>query len=139
MKTWILLAGLVAVVAASVTLGYEARARPSAAQNCEDWGNQALDRVGIARQLLVPPERGGQSSGSAQGDAQAFFDLGQELANSNPPEEALNLNGDLVEALSAASTALSGGGGASPEAQIAFAKAIIYNADLRLAYLLDGC
>src|SRR3712207_7300229 len=45
------------------------------------------------------------------------------------------LNGDLVEALSAGAAALGGGGGASPDAQVAFAKAIVYNADLRISIL----
>jgi hypothetical protein len=111
----------------------------SAAQSCDDWGNATYDRVGIARQLLYPRERQEQTSGSAQGDAQALYDLAQEQANSNPPDEAFNLSGDLVEAFSAGSTALVGGQGSSPEAQIAFAKAVVYNADLRIAYFLDGC
>jgi hypothetical protein len=87
--------------------------------------------------LLYPQARQEESTGSLQGDAQALYDLAQEQANSNPPDEAFNLNGDLIEAFSAGSNALAGGGPA--EAQIAFAKAIVYNADLRIAYLLDGC
>lgn len=133
-----LLAVLVAVIGGSAFYAYDARALPSA-QNCDDWGNDTADRVAIARQLLYPAERQEQSTGSVQGDAQALYDLAQEQANSNPPDEAFNLNGDLIEAFSAGYTALSGGGGASPDAQIAFAKAIVYNADLRVAYLLDGC
>lgn len=113
--------------------------RSSAAQSCDDWGNDTYDRVGIARQLLYPRERQEQTSGSAQGDAQALYDLAQDQANSNPPDDAFNLSGDLVEAFSAGSTALVGGQGSSPDAQIAFAKSIVYNADLRLAYYLDGC
>jgi hypothetical protein len=44
-----------------------------------------------------------------------------------------------VEAFSAGSTALVGGQGSWPDAQIAFAKAVVDNADLRIAYFLDGC
>lgn len=139
MKRWLLVAALVAV-AATAFFGYDAaRARPHAAQDCDDWGNETADRLGIARQLLYPRERQEESTGSVEGDAQALYELAQEQADSDPPDEAFNLNGDLIEAFSAGSTALSGGGGSSPEAQIAFAKAIVYNADLRVAYLLDGC
>ena len=136
--TWPLVAALVAVAAAAL-FGYNAPSPSSAAQNCEDWGNQTADRVAIARQLLYPPERQEESTGSLQGDAQALYDLAQERANSDPPDEAFNLHGDLIEAFAAGATALGGGGGAAPDAQVAFAKAIVYNADLRIAYLLDGC
>lgn len=138
MKKWFLTAA-VACISMAALFVYNVPSGSSAAQSCEEWGDQASERVGIARELLYPRERQTQSSGSAQGDAQALYDLAQEEANSNPPDEAFNLSGDLVEAFSAGSTALQGGGGASPEAQIAFAKAVVYNADLRIAYFLDGC
>lgn len=138
MKRWVLAAALAAVVAAAL-LGLGTRARPGAAQDCDDWANQTAERVAIARQLLYPPERQEETTGSVEGDAQALFDLAREQADSEPPEGAANLNGDLIEAFAAGSAALGGGGGASPDAQVAFAKAIVYNADLRLAYLLDGC
>lgn len=138
MKKWLLMSA-VALIGLGSVLAFALPAGSTAAQSCEDWGNDALERVGIARELLYPQERQGQTSGSAQGDAQALYDLAQEEANSNPPEEAFNLSGDLVEAFSAGSNALLGGQGGSPEAQIAFAKAVVYNADLRIAYLLDGC
>jgi len=138
MKKLVGLIVALAVLAAVVSFAYDARAVPSAA-DCDDWGNDTADRIATARQLLYPAERQEQTTGSLQGDAQALYQLAQEQANSDPPDEAFNLNGDLVEAFSAGSTALSGGGGASPDAQIAFAKAIVYNADLRVAYLLDGC
>jgi hypothetical protein len=136
MKTWPLVVALALVVATAVVLNVLPQ-NSRAAQNCNDWGNQTADRVAIARQLLYPQARQEESTGSLQGDAQALYDLAQEQANSNPPDEAFNLNGDLIEAFSAGSNALAGGGPA--EAQIAFAKAIVYNADLRIAYLLDGC
>ena len=138
MKKWLLMSA-VALIGLGSFLAFALPAGSTAAQSCEDWGNDASERVGIARELLYPQERQGQTSGSAQGDAQALYDLAQEEANSNPPEEAFNLSGDLVEAFSAGSNALLGGQGGSPEAQIAFAKAVVYNADLRIAYLLDGC
>jgi len=132
------MAALVALIVAS-SLVYATRGSASALQDCDDWGNQTADRIAIARQLLYPSERQEQSTGSVQGDAQALYDLAQEQANSNAPEEGFNLSGDLVEAFSAGANALAGTTGASPDAQIAFAKSIVYNADLRVAYLLDGC
>ena len=136
MKTWSLLVVLT-VVAAAALFAQNSPVQSSAAQSCDDWGNDTFDRVGIARQLLYPQERQEESTGSIQGDAQALFDLAQEQANSSPPDEGFNLNGDLVEAFSAGANALAGD--PSGEAQIAFAKSIVYNADLRIAYLLDGC
>ncbi|HEV2073708.1 MAG TPA: hypothetical protein VGR29_08720 [Thermomicrobiales bacterium] len=136
MKKWSVPAALVLVLIAAV-FAYALPGSSSAAQNCDDWGNDTLDRIEIGRQLLYPRERQEESTGSLQGDAQALFDIAQEQANSNPPDEAFNLNGDLVEGFSAGANALSGSGAA--EAQIALAKGIIYNADLRVAYLLDGC
>lgn len=138
MRKWPLIVAT-ACVALTVLVAFAIPVGSTASQSCDDWGNQTSDRVAIARQLLYPRERQEQSSGSAQGDAQALFDLAQEQANSNPPNEAFNLSGDLTEAFSAGSTALIGGQGGSPEAQISFAKSIVYNADLRLAYFLDGC
>jgi hypothetical protein len=136
MKIWAIL-GAVIVGAAAMLFAINGAAPSSAAQNCEDWGLDTADRVGIARQLLYPVERQEETTGSIQGDAQALFDLAQEQANSDPPDEAFNLNGDLVEAFSAGANALAGS--QAGDAQIAFAKAIVYNADLRIAYLLDGC
>lgn len=138
MKKWFMIVA-VACIGMAALFVYNVPSGSSAAQSCDDWGNQASDRVGIARELLYPRERQTQSSGSLQGDARALYDLAQEQANSNPPDEAFNLSGDLTEAFSAGSTALQGGGGGSPESQIAFAKSVVYNADLRIAYFLDGC
>ncbi len=136
MRRWALLAA-VAVVLAGTLFAYAVPRSSSAAQNCQDWGNQTLDRIEVGRQLLYPPQRQQQSTGSAQGDAQALADVAQQQANSNPPDGAANLNGDLTEAFSAGSNALYGG--PSADAQIALAKGVIYNADLRVNYLLDGC
>lgn len=136
MKKWALVAAI-AVVLAGTFVSFSLPRGSSAAQNCEDWGNQTLDRIEVGRQLLYPFERQTQTTGSAQGDAQALLNVAQEQANSNAPDEAFNLNGDLVEAFSAGGNALTGG--PSADAQIALAKGVIYNADLRVAYLLDGC
>jgi hypothetical protein len=136
MKVWYLLAAVI-VVSAAGFFAVSSSASSIAAQNCEDWGNETADRVAVARQLLYPRERQEQSTGSIQGDAQALFQLAQEQANSQPPEEGFNLSGDLVEAFSAGANALAGD--PSGEAQIALAKGIVYNADLRIGYLLDGC
>jgi hypothetical protein len=132
-KVLVILVAVLALSGTTAFFGYQARAVPSAA-DCDDWGNDTAERIQVARQLLYPAERQEESTGSVQGDA-----LAQEQANSDPPDEAFNLNGDLIEAFSAGSTALSGGSGSSPDAQIAFAKSIVYNADLRVGYLLDGC
>jgi hypothetical protein len=136
MKRWALVAAI-AVILAGAVYAYAVPRQSDAAQNCEDWGNETLDRIAVGRQLLYPYERQTQSTGSVQGDAQALLNVAQEQANSNPPQGAENLNGDLIEAFSAGGNALYGG--ASADAQIALAKGIIYNADLRVAYLLDGC
>ncbi|MBA2248185.1 MAG: hypothetical protein H0W23_08655 [Chloroflexia bacterium] len=138
MKKWMFPASLVLMIAIAALAYAFPRSSSAAVQNCDDWGNDTLDRIAIARQLLYPRERQEQSTGSLQGDAQALYDVAQEQANTDGPDEAFNLNGDLVEAFSAGATAL-GSNSSSSEAQIAFAKGIIYNADLCVAYLLDGC
>jgi len=138
MKHWWIGAALAVLIAAG-SLTYVSRGSASALQDCDDWGNDTADRISVARQLLYPAERQEQSTGSAQGDAQALYDLAQEQANSNAPEEGFKLSGDLVEAFSAGANALGGTTNANPDAQIAFAKSVVYNADLRVAYLLDGC
>lgn len=137
----LLIATLFSLVAVGLVAGSQFEVRPAGASKCSDWGNDTSDRIAAARELLYPQERQTQTTGSLQGDAQALYQLAQDQANSSPPDTGFNLNGDLIEAMSAGSTALSGGGGGggSAEAQIALAKGIIYNADLRIAYLLDGC
>ena len=138
MKHWWIGAALAVLIAAG-SLTYVSRGSASALQDCDDWGNDTADRISLARQLLYPAERQEQTTGSAQGDAQELYNLAQEQANSNAPEEGFKLSGDLVEAFSAGANALGGTTNANPDAQIAFAKSVVYNADLRVAYLLDGC
>lgn len=129
---------LLAVIAGG--LGYTTRGQADAKQgDCGDWVSATSERVGIARDLLAPAERQEQSTGSVQGDAQALYDLAQEQANSEPPDIAYYLHGDLVEAMATGSQALSGGAGGSAEAQIGFAKSIVYNADLRVNAVADSC
>jgi hypothetical protein len=84
MKVWYLLA-VVIVVGVAGLFAVNSSASSSAAQSCEDWGNETADRVAVARQLLYPRERQEQSTGSIQGDAQALFQLAQEQANSLAP------------------------------------------------------
>src|SRR5215216_901951 len=96
-----LVALMIAVVAGS--LAYVARHQASAKQgDCGDWADDTAGRIEIARQLVMPAERQEESTGTAQGDAQALYDLAQEQANSNPPDIAYNLHGDLIEAMAAA-------------------------------------
>jgi hypothetical protein len=136
MKKWSLLFAIALLMVGAFVM-YATPQESSAAQNCKDWGNKTLDRIEVGRQLLYPRERQTQSTGSLQGDAQALNGTAQDQANSNPPKQATKLNGDLVEAFSAGSAALNGG--PSADAQIALAKGIIYNSDLRVNYLLDKC
>jgi hypothetical protein len=128
------------LVVAAGSLGYVVRSQASAKQgDCGAWADDTAGRIEVARQLVMPAERQEQSTGSVQGDAQALYDLAQEQANSDPPDVAYNLHGDLIEAMAAASEALSGGGVASAESQIVFAKGVVYNADLRLNAVADAC
>ena len=136
MKKRIGLVAIVVIVVAAGMIGRSADALPLASK-CSDWGNQTSQRVEQARLLLAPAELGGKSTGSTQGDAQALVQLAQNQAGTSPPSSGQKLNGDLIEAFSAGANALGGTG--DPNAQIALAKAIVYNADIRLAYLLDHC
>lgn len=141
MKKLSMFAALTALVAAFAVynvVNTDARANAPLAQ-CDDWVNGVSDRMTEVRELIEPPERSGYSSGNLQQDAQTLYQIAQEIGNSDPPEGGERLQGDLVEALSAAVAGFSGGGGAAPETQLTFAKAIVYNADVRLAVLGDTC
>lgn len=137
MKKRLALVALLIVIAAAGFIAHGARAVPLAASSCTNWGNQTSQRVNQARQLIEPAELGGKSTGSAQGDAQALVQLANNQAGTSPPSSGQKLNSDLVEGFSAGANALAGTG--DPNAQMALAKAIVYNADVRLAYLLDHC
>lgn len=141
MKKLALLAALTALVATFAVYNVvttNARANAPLA-DCDDWVNGISDRVSEARQMIKPPDRSGYRSPGAQQDAQTLYQIAQEISDSDPPEGGERLQGDLIEALSAAVAGFSGGGGAAPETQLTFAKAIIYNADIRLAILSDTC
>lgn len=101
-------------------------------QDCGDWIDETDERVQAARSLLYPSDRPGAFQGSVQQAAEEMFLLYEEQLNSAPPDGAGQLNDDLVEAMSVGAEGLAGSGGAAPETQIVFAKAIVYNADARL-------
>ncbi len=108
--------------------------------DCRGYLSDTADRLSVARTILYPVERSGGTDQSPQQDAQVLFGLGQEQLNAGGPAEADEFNGDLAEALAAGAEALGGGGGgAAPETQIAFAKSIIYNADVRLDLVAQFC
>ena len=122
---------------------FAAVGRPSAGDaqgDCQGYLADTADRLSVARTILYPVERSGGTGQSPQQDAQVLFQLGQEQINAGGPAEANEFNGDLAEALAAGAEALGGGGGgAAPETQIAFAKSIIYNADVRLDLVAQYC
>jgi hypothetical protein len=101
--------------------------------------NGVSERLTEVRQLLEPADRSGYRSPGLAQDAQILYEIAQEIGNSSPPDGGERLHGDLIEALSAAVAGFSGGGGAAPETQLTFAKAIVYNADVRLAVLSETC
>ncbi len=108
--------------------------------DCRGYLADTAERLSVARTILYPVERSGGTGQSAQQDAQVLFQLGQEQLNAGGPVEANEFNGDIAEALAAGAEALGGGGGgAAPETQIAFAKSIIYNADVRLDLVAEFC
>jgi hypothetical protein len=99
-----------------------------------------FERVEVARTILYPPERPDAVEGSDLERAQALFDLADEQLNVEPPDEAFQLDGDLLEALQAGGAGFEAGG-TEGSTLIYFAKSIIYNADARLVTLdnSDGC
>lgn len=109
------------------------------ANSCSSWVNSTAQRVAQARLLVEPPERAGNAAVAASTAAQEIYQLAQQQVQSSPPNGAQDLNGDLVEAMGAAAAGLAGTGGAAPETQLAFAKAIIYNAGVRLTVLNQTC
>ncbi len=139
MKKWMLVAAALVVVALAGGY-YGATARAGAKlQGCEDWVDQTNARVQDARSLLYPADRPDAFQGDAQQAAQELFAIFEEQANSDPPDAAGQLNGDLIEAMSVGAEGLAGTGAAAPETQIVFAKSIIYNADVRLLSVIDTC
>ena len=141
MKRTILLALVALLLATLGGLGFVAhRGRQVASANsCSSWVSSTGQRVAQARLLVEPPERAGNAAVDAQTAAQEIYQLAQQQAQSSPPSGAQDLNGDLVEAMGDATAGLAGTGGAAPETQLAFAKAIIYNAGVRLTVLNQSC
>jgi hypothetical protein len=137
MRKWWLVA-VAAVLAASVGgyLGFDARA--GAVQNCEDWANQTFDLVSEARTYLYEPERPDAFQGSDQERAQALFGIADELLNTEPPDDAGQIDGDLQEALQSAAAGYEAGG-SDGATLVYFGKSIVYNADARLVTYLNGC
>lgn len=107
--------------------------------SCGDWLQQTSDRVGEARFILYPANRSGGTGRSAEQDAQILLQMADEQYQSNYPEGAVELNDDLAEAFTTGASGLGGAGGAAPETQITFAKAIVYNADARLIAVSESC
>ena len=141
MKRWLAVLGAVVFVAMAGGYYLRATGADAAAQSCDDWVRQTDERVRTARVLLYPADRPGAFQGTAQEAAGELYILFEEQQASEPPEGAGQLNDDLVEALSVAAEALAafGGSGADVESQIVFAKAIIYNADVRLLTVFEQC
>ena len=120
--------------------GLGRRGAPVASANsCSSWVSTTGQRVAQARLLVEPPERAGNAAVAPQTAAQEIYRLAQQQAQSNPPRGAQDLNGDLVEAMGAGAAGLGGAGGAAPETQLTFAKAVIYNAGARLTLLQKSC
>ena len=139
MRRWSLLA-LAVVLAAAVGgyVGFGERV-DARAQDCEDYAVETNDRVNDARTLLYPLDRPDSFEGSADQAAQEMDAILAEQETASPPEGGGNIHDDLIEAMSAAVEGLSGTGNVAPEVQIAFAKSIIYNADVRLLSLIETC
>ena len=140
---------VVLVVVAALTLvggvvGYGRLGRAGAQDGACDWARDTADRVFLARQALYPSDRPGASTRSVAEDAQLLYQLAADQENSQRPEQAEEINGDLVEAFSVGGAGLEAAAvgastGADPETQLTFAKAIVYNADARLVLAAEGC
>ncbi len=138
MRKWTLVAlAAVVVVALGGYFGLGGRANASAS-GCEDWVNQTNDRVDTARTLLYPSDRPDAFQGSAQQASQELASLVQDQQGSEPPENAGQLNDDLIEAMSDGAAGLSAGG-TTGAIQVTFAKSIVYNADARLVSFVKTC
>ena len=158
--------GLIAIVfSATISGGLTTRDVVSAParQSCRDWVAETNDRLLDARSLLYPADRPGAFNGSLTEAGQIMTQLADEQADADPPDQGEVLHDDLLEAMTAAESALYGAGAndavrisaakigltpaaetmlieeADPRSQILFAKSIIYNADARLLAVNDSC
>lgn len=132
----------IVLVVVAMVAGFGAYLRDARAggslQGCDDWVQQTNDRVNDARTLLYPADRPGAFQGSAEQAAQELFAISEEQVNSEPPDGAGPLNDDLIEALTVGAEGLAAGG-VDAAAQVVFAKAIVYNADVRLLAVIETC
>jgi len=133
------LVAVAVVLAASIGgyFGFDARA--GAAQDCEEWATETNERVNDARTLLYPLGRLDAFEGSADQAAGELELILQEQEASGVPENAGVIHDDLIEAMTAGVEGLLGAGNVDPAVQIAFAKSIIYNADVRLVTFVNTC
>jgi len=141
MRRLIIVAGIVTTFAAGALAGaFVAGPTTGEAQgSCGDWLQQTAERVGEARFVLYPVDRSGGTGRAPDQDAQVLLQMADEQYQSNYPEGAVELNDDLAEAFTTGASGLVNAGGAAPETQITFAKAIVYNADARLLAVSDSC
>jgi len=139
MRRWTALAALVVVLFGAVGFGLRApdAVGAPAVQSCEDWVSETNERLLDARSLLYPSDRPGAFQGSIDDAAAEMAAISDEQLNADPPDSGEVLADDLQEALDAAVAGLSGDPNA--QAQILFAKAIIYNADARLLAVNETC
>ena len=141
MSRYVLTAIMVVIFAAGALAGtFVARPATGEAQgSCGDWLQQTSERVAEARFILYPVDRSGGTGRSPGQDAEILLQMADEQYQSNYPEGAVELNDDLAEAFTTGASGLGGAGGAAPETQITFAKAIVYNADARLIAVSENC
>ena len=134
---WLVAAAVVLAVSVGGYFGMGARAG-AGAQDCEDWINDTNDRVNEARTYLYPSDRLDAFQGSIDEAAEGLYVLFEAQADSDPPENAGQLNDDLIEAFSDGPSGLASGG-TEGAIQVTFAKSIVYNADARLVTFVNTC
>lgn len=141
MRRYVLTTAMVVVFAVGALAGafLATPASGEAQGSCGDWLQQTAERVGEARFILYPVDRSGGTGRSADQDAQILVQMADEQYQSDYPESGVELNDDLAEAFTTGASGLVNAGGAAPETQITFAKAIVYNADARLVSVAESC
>lgn len=137
-KKWALVA-LVVVVLAAVGGYFGGPARAGGrAQDCGDWVEGTRDQLLEGRSYVYPSGRPDAFDGSVDEAIQLLDRLSQEQADSDPPDNAILISDDLVEAFASGAEGLAQGG-AEGAILLNFAKSIIYNADARLFLVNDSC
>lgn len=140
MRRWTALTLLALVVIGVAGFGAQTQGAfgaPARLQSCDDWVEETNNRLLDARSLLYPADRPGAFQGSIDQAANEMAAIADEQLSADPPDQGEVLADDLQEALDAATAGLSGDPNA--EAQILFAKAIVYNADARLLAVNESC